>query len=270
MKQTTYDSIRRILTRGFTVQDIAEPLASFDDHVDAAGVRQYLERLQFEVVGVRVEGRVVGYVHRDDLKEGTCRDFMRPFSDEDVIPETENLAEVIVRLSHRSFVFVSLVGAVGAIVARGDLIKPPVRMWLFGLVTIIELRFSRLIELQCPDDSWRKWVSPSRLAKAEQLCEERRRRHQHVRVFDCLQLADKGQIMIRHEKLREILQMPSRRHAESLLKQLESLRNNLAHAQDIVTSDWETIVLLADNLERIISGPSTHRHLLEKRPLQDI
>ncbi len=33
---------------------------------------------------------------------------------------------------------------------------------------------------------------------------------------------------------------------------IETLRNNLAHAQDIVTSDWITIVRLAENLDRVL------------------
>ena len=36
---------------------------------------------------------------------------------------------------------------------------------------------------------------------------------------------------------------------------LEKLRNNLAHCQDIVTGDWEAIVALSENLDRVLDGP---------------
>ena len=36
---------------------------------------------------------------------------------------------------------------------------------------------------------------------------------------------------------------------------MEKLRNNLAHSQDIVTNDWETIVALAENLDDVLEGP---------------
>jgi hypothetical protein len=35
---------------------------------------------------------------------------------------------------------------------------------------------------------------------------------------------------------------------------LESLRNNLAHSQDIISCDWETIVRLCRDMERVIHG----------------
>jgi len=33
---------------------------------------------------------------------------------------------------------------------------------------------------------------------------------------------------------------------------METLRNNLAHAQDILTTDWVMIVRLAENLDRVL------------------
>jgi hypothetical protein len=36
------------------------------------------------------------------------------------------------------------------------------------------------------------------------------------------------------------------------VKLLEGLRNNLAHSQDIVASDWAAIATIAANLERVI------------------
>jgi hypothetical protein len=43
---------------------------------------------------------------------------------------------------------------------------------------------------------------------------------------------------------------------------LESLRNNLAHSQDIVACDWETIVGICKELERIIHGTEEVQQVL--------
>jgi len=48
--------------------------------------------------------------------------------------------------------------------------------------------------------------------------------------------------------------MESRRQTEQTVKMLESLRNNLAHSQDILACDWETIVGICGDLERVIGG----------------
>ena len=71
-------------------------------------------------------------------------------------------------------------------------------------------------------------------------------------MLDCLQFADKGQIIARDETLRKRAGFPSRRRADTAVKLFEGLRNNLAHSQDIVASDWDTIAAIAANLERVI------------------
>jgi hypothetical protein len=124
--------------------------------------------------------------------------------------------------------------------------KPPVRMWLFGIVTLVEMRFAELIERHCPADGWKKYLSEARLQKAHALLQERSRRNQTLQLFDCLQFSDKGQIIARDEELRKWTVFASRSQAEETTKRLEQLRNNLAHAQDILTSDWSTIIQLCE------------------------
>ena len=73
-----------------------------------------------------------------------------------------------------------------------DLQKPPVRMWLFGMITLIEMRISRLIEQMCPGDSWKQYVSQSRLQKADALLEERRRRNQSLELIHVIVHSPEG------------------------------------------------------------------------------
>jgi hypothetical protein len=145
--------------------------------------------------------------------------------------------------------FVTILGQVGGIVTKTDLQKPPVRMWLFGMITIIEMGLTRFIESAYPDGSWRQCMSESRLQKAEVLLEERRRRNQDLDLLDCLQFSDRGQIVLRNEELRKRAGFVSRNRGEQTVKELEALRNNLAHSQDIVASDWEIIVKLVEHLD---------------------
>ena len=70
--------------------------------------------------------------------------------------------------------------------------------------------------------------------------------------MDCLQFSDKAQIIVRDTELRQQIGFVSRRRGEEVIKNLEKLRNNLAHAQDIVSLDWETIVGISENLETVI------------------
>jgi hypothetical protein len=120
-----------------------------------------------------------------------------------------------------------------------------------------------LIAVMCPDESWKQYVSEGRLEKAQALCDERRRRNQSVALLDCLQISDKGQIVARNEKIRSVTRMDSRRQTEEGVKMLESLRNNLAHSQDILATDWPMIVGLCRDLELAITGPEKMQRALE-------
>jgi len=240
------EAVKHTFTATFTARDVAEPLASFDGAALAAQVRDFMEAKDFDVVGVRCEGQVVGFVRKDELQDGSCAPYLRPLTNENVLDDTAPLLTVIMELNHAPLLFVRLLGKVGGIITTADLQKPPMRLWLFGIVTLLEMRFVELIERYCPEDTWKQWLSEARLQKAQSLLEERSRRNQKLRLLDCLQLSDKGQIISRNEEVRKLTIFASRRQAEEAVKRLEQLRNNLAHAQDILTSDWSTIIQICE------------------------
>jgi hypothetical protein len=246
--------LRRVFVENFTAADIAEPLASFDAGTAAAEARATMIRRAYRVAGIRRDGTICGYVRQEELDGGVCGDVCYPFDEGDVVSDSARIPELVMRLNDRQQLFVKVLGQVGGIVTKTDLQKPPVRMWLFGMITIIEMGLTRLIETAYPDGSWRHALSEGRLQKAEALLEERRRRNRDLDLLDCLQFSDRGQIVLRNEPLREQAGFVSRRRGEQTVKELEALRNNLAHSQDIISCDWNIIVKLTEHLERQVGS----------------
>jgi len=245
------ESVRRIFTEGFRAGDITEPLVSFDESALVTTIAEYMDEAGFDAVGVRRRGLVAGFVERHDLGGATtCGELARAFNNDALVMEAAPLSTVVRILSQQARAFVTAFGTASGIITRDDLEQPPVRMWLCGTITLIEMRYAGLIDELCPDGSWRQYLSAGRLSKAEELLAERRRRHQSVSLLDCLQLSDKGQIVARNEQIRSRTIFASRRQAEEGIKMLEGLRNNLAHAQDIVSANWEAIERLSQHLER--------------------
>ena len=72
---------------------------------------------------------------------------------------------------------------------------------------------------------------------------------QSRKAIECLQLSDKGKILISSEETMKLVGLDSKRAAKKIVREMKSLRNNLAHAQDIVTYDWAQIVRLTHRLE---------------------
>jgi hypothetical protein len=251
--QTPDEHLYRVFTRNFTARDIAVALVSFDETAPAADVKRFMMERQFRIVGVRRHGLVAGFVNQDELDGETCGQRVHAIDPDEVIDAWSPFTTIIAMLRDRERVFVRSFGEIHGIVSRSDLQKPPVRMWLFGVITIIEMLFDRIIKPRFPNDSWCEIISAGRLEKAKLLFDERRRRNQDLTLLDCLQFSDKGQLVAKDRQLRAFVGFASRRQGEEVIKELETLRNGLAHSQSIVTGDWNTIVKLADNLRRILA-----------------
>jgi hypothetical protein len=236
----------------FTAKDIAEPLRSFDSEQKAPGILKKMEELNLYAAGVRIDGFVDGYVLPVDLCKDKLAKCCRQFRKDQVLDGNASLSEVIHVLTRHNYCFVSLLGSVAGIITRADTQKPIVRMWLFGMITIIEMNITERIRAKWDDASWSGLISASRLNKAKELLEERNRRKQNCDLLDCLQFSDKARIIIEDPEELEYLGFTSKRIAKQISKELESLRNNLAHSQDIVTHDWPQIARMAKRFEKIL------------------
>ena len=245
----TGPKFRRMFMELFTARDIAESLYSFDLDSDCDTVKKVMQRNQQDVASIRISGTVQGYVRFVDLAGDECSNSMRHFTTDQVITGDSTLSDVVHVLTRHDYCFISLLGEVVGVICRDDINKPMVRMWLFGLITLIEMRVVQMIQSNYPDDSWQSAVSEDRLEKAKIMQQERLRRNQHCSLIDCLQLSDKARVAIEQPQTLEAMGFDSKRTAKRVIKSLESLRNNLSHAQDIVMHDWAQIARLSRRIE---------------------
>jgi hypothetical protein len=245
--------MKKLFTEGFTARDIAEPLLSFDADMPSKDVRKFMSDNNLGVVGVRNNGIVTGYIEPDDLVDGRCGDYEHRCDEGTVLHQASSYRDVIDCLDKSKYCFVSILGNVGGVITRSDIQKPPVRMWLFGMITILEMFISRMLKAKYQDLSWQTELTASRLKKAQNLYDERIRRNQQVELLDCLQLVDKAQILMKDPDIRADVGYESKRAAEQSIRNFESLRNNLAHTNDIVTYDWDIIVKVSQRLDKIMT-----------------
>ena len=170
-----------------------------------------------------------------------------------MLSSDSSLSDIIHVLTLQQYGFVRMLDDVVGYVSRSEINKPVVRMWLFGIITFIEMELGQMIQEYYPEQSWNKMLTEKRLNKAIELQDERQRRNQQCELIDCLQLSDKGQIVIQNPTFLDLLDIGSKSVAKRLVRELESLRNNLAHSQDITTHDWGQIVRLSYRLEETFS-----------------
>lgn len=232
----------------FTARDIAERLLSFDSFTSVDRVNTAFNYHKQSVASIRINGQVQGYIKQQDLKGEVCGDSMRFYTLDQVIRGTANLSDVIHILTRHDFCFVNILGEVTGVITRDDINKPQVRMWLFGLVTMIETALTELIDKTYPAESWKQVISKGRLEKTQAMWHERQRRNHHCQLIDCLQFSDKAGIVITDKNALSVLGFKTGKQAKKVIKEMESLRNHLAHAQDIVAHDWPQIARLVNRL----------------------
>ena len=245
---------RRMFMEVFSARDLAEPLLSFDSHAPCDEAIKALEAHRQDVASVRFRGKVHAFVRLQDLVEGDCAACIRHFTVDQVVRSDSSPSDVIHVLTRHDHCFVTILGEVAGVIRRDDINKPVARMWLFGIISILEMGFVQLIAQYFPDDSWQENLSEGRIEKARTIQAERMRRNQHCALVDCLQLSDKGQILINDPRALQRLGIESMRTGKAVIRQLESLRNHLAHAQDIVAHDWAQIARLARRVEEVLAG----------------
>lgn len=251
-KSTSHD-LRDLFERSITVKHVAEKLMSCQAHDDAAVIKKRMKKLDFDVMGIEDEGAVYGYVEQLKLETGQCMKYQRIFHPSELIAESTPLIDILPILRDKPRVFVLDRNKVTGIITRGDLQKAPVRLLLFGFVTLLEMHLLHLVRIYYPGDSWQGFLKNTRLEKVTGLFSERRTRNEAIDLADCLQFCDKRELILRSKEIRECIGIESKKSGELLLKSAEDLRNKLAHAQDIVTgTTWPKIIDLAKDIEALL------------------
>lgn len=250
---STYKSLRSLFEKNITVNSISEVLATCNVGDQALQIRDQMDSKDYDVIGVEENGMVIGYVLRDDLKEGSCRDFFRSFSPSDLVSDSTPLLQTLFIFKNTERLFIIEGNRITKVVTLADLQKPPIRMLLFGVISLIEMHLYRIIRDYFKEDGWKKHLSEKRIQLAEDLFLQRKARNEGIELSDCLQLCDKRDIVLSEQPLRETLGIESKSKGKDFFKKLENLRNNLAHSQDLNTQNsWNEMITLIEQTETLL------------------
>jgi hypothetical protein len=251
--------------KSLCARDLAEPLASLDDSQPITLAVELMRVRNLNVLGVRSAGLVAGWIGAGDLAGSTLSECARKFHREEVLDESASLDVVLGALAASEQVFIEWRGEVAAVITRRDLQKPPLRMWLFGAITVLDANLTWAVGELHPDDSWQSQITPGRLEKAVALRAERQRRGSECALLDCLQIKDKADILMSDSASLAALGLTSRREGDRLTRDIEKLRNHLAHAQELEAGQLATAAKLASFIHSILGAEGVQRILALRR-----
>lgn len=256
-KGTRLSELRALFAAGVQARAILEPLQCCPADAPALEMKRILEEKGFDVAGVQAkpDGPVIGYVVKDQLQGQRTSEHLLPLHAEHLVSDSTPLSEALSTLRSREHVFVVVAAGVKGILTRADLNKPPVRIYLFGLVSLLEMHLRYWVKATYEGESWQQALKPSRLEAAQKLQEARRKRNTEISLLACLQFSDLRDLVLEVEELRTKLGLGSKTKAKEWLEDAEELRNRLAHSQDdlVEGKSWEHLIDLVGMLDAAVS-----------------
>lgn len=258
---TRLAELREHFEAGITAAAILEPLRSCLETQPAEPMAAVLLERDFDIAGVKAapSDPVRGYVTQGALQEGgEVRDHVLPLTPDVLIADSTPLAELFAVLAQSPFMFVMVGAEVRGIVTQADLNKPPVRIYLFGILSLVEMHLTFWIRSELSDDEWPPLLPRRRLRIAEGLLKRKRSVGHDTSLLDCLTLGDKKVIAKESPGLLQRLGIDE--PGADRLDDVHALRNQLAHSYEDLAEGhtWAEIQEIVEWVETVVHQSDTH------------
>ncbi|WP_092221236.1 hypothetical protein [Desulforhopalus singaporensis] len=254
-KGTRFSALRKIFIDNITARNIYEPLLCCPVHSHAHDAREALRIRDFDVAGVKETegGEVVGYVQAVDLGDEDLGKYVKKITSDLLISDSTPIAEIFSVLTEINFAFVISGKHISGIITKADINKPPVRIYLFGITSLFEMHLNAWVKHYYSDDSWVSEVPGQRMQEASKIYELRQGNNQDLSLIECLQLCDKRDLLAKSQQFRKDFDF-SRRSFDSFVKDLEKIRNELAHSQYsiIANIEWPRLIEIISSAEAFL------------------
>ena len=248
--------LQRFLDLSLTAETISEKLEPYPATMAAHTLRTVLEDRGYDVAAIEEPDtkRVNRYVRIESLSNGDCGDCAEAIPLEGTVARATALRDCLAPIVNQGRVFVLGRRGVEEIITRADLDKQPVRLLLFGVLSALEMAMLALLRQRFQEGSWREYLSPERLEKAQTILDDRQHRNEELDLADCLQIYDKVRILLKDAEVLSAWGFGSRNGAQKFFGRLQRLRDRLAHAHDPASgSNWEDVVSTFRKAEEMLS-----------------
>ncbi|WP_147535176.1 hypothetical protein [Bacillus marasmi] len=246
-------TLRKIYSDNLSVTLIAEDIIYCSITDDATNIKNKMQELDFDYLGVESGGKLVGYIIKDELTDNSISDHVHTFTMANLVSESTPLLELLHILKEQHPVFILEKNQVSKLITVADLQKQPIRMLVFGLISLLEMELVQLIKRTYPDEQWKNCLSEGRIAKVKEVHEMRKEKNEGLALIECLQLSDKGTIIKKTPQLSEQLGFVSKTEVGRFFRSIEELRNNTAHSQEYVYEDFNEFLENINRIEEILN-----------------
>ncbi len=227
-----------VVPPSYTVQDafvaITETLAEFPDSNNFFCL-------------VHDEGKTYGYIAAgfvfdepdekfDGPEDGPAGEYCTLISPDQIVSRSMPLLELIPLFIQSRFFFVLTRNEITHVVSFDDLDKLPIKLCLFSLIMALEAAMVDLFSGSYKGaETHLKLLPEARYYKALELCQQKYKdKVTPEKIILCTTFVDKQTILLRSPHLFGVLPFESKSKAEHFFKQVENLRNQIAHSDSII------------------------------------
>jgi hypothetical protein len=228
--RTEFDAALRAMEGSFHIQLIG----TFDEDLvcapaDANAVTWLKENgPDFDHFPVRHGKETIGILPRlGEHGDKSVRAAMQPLREGLLVSAHMPITDLIPQLRESPYRLVLRGGRIDGLVTQSDLLKLPVRLVAFALITHLEQVMAGLIALQWPGDAWFSLLSPRRQGKINEKRVELSSRRMDPALLELTEFADKRDLC---RKLVE----GNKSEFSGELNKLRDFRNQLVHAATFV------------------------------------
>ena len=238
---TELDTALRAMEASFHVQLIGTFGGDLVCAPADANASAWLEKngADFDQFPVKQGKETVGVLHRDHASNASLvRDAMQPLREGLVVSADMPITDLIPQLRESAYRLVLRGASIDGLVTQSDLLKLPVRLVAFGLITHLEQVMADLINMRWPRDAWLTHLSEGRQNKINDKQRELSGRLINPPLLELTEFGDKRDLC---KKLVE----GNKTKFSDELDDLRDLRDQLAHAATFVDpSDGQTAVTI--------------------------
>jgi hypothetical protein len=198
----------------------------------------------FDYLPVKRDDRIIGLLsmaevksYSDDSTDPVTK-HMRQIDDTTLISSDVGILSFVEHAEEHPCRLVLSGMKIDGIVTLADLQKLPVRPPIFFLITHLELLMATVLRSRFKDDDWLDMLQPTRRKNIEDKWSTLRAGNMEIDRIHATEFCDKRDVILKSD-----LRLPnlSRTQAEKQLREVEELRNNLAHAGDIASNETRAL-----------------------------
>ena len=274
-KGTKFTALKQIFIDNVTAKCIYEPLLCCPLDSNPFAAKEALKTRDFDVAGVKEtkDGSVIGYVVAEEIGDDEFKKYIKDFEFQYVISDSTPIAEIFAVLSTKNFAFVVYGNDIAGIITKADVNKPPVRIYVFGIISLLEMHLNSWINHYYPDSTWVDKIDKDRIEAASNIYDQRKGNNQELSLLECLQFCDKRDLLLNTDEFLGVFEF-SKNKFESFIKRAEKIRNELAHSQNSIISniEWSKFIETIDLTEKFLmdSDAEVERIAKEGSDFQDL